>query len=326
MSDVILVVDADEIVYEVAAACEQRGIVATNTTNEAQSTFKTRTEMNKFLSGLEVPEGFYDVVDTQIAEPMQNACATLKAKIFNLREKYQTDKIELYFSGSNNFRLDLPLPERYKDSRKKNLRPLLLTDLKEYLIKYHGAKVVDGDEADQMVAQRMWDGYKSGQRVIGVSADKDARGNAGWLYNPRKDVEMFIDGFGELHKDESGKVTGYGRVWLYHQLCIGDWSTDHFCPRQIVKAVTGKSPSFGEVGSYNILSQTSNDKQALQAVHDLYLKWFGADKFSYVAWNGETFTGDYLDALQLIWHCAFMKRHPDDNIDVRQLLQRVGVI
>jgi hypothetical protein len=60
--------------------------------------------------------------------------------------------------------------------------------------------------------------------------------------------------------------------------------------------------------------------------HYLYLKWFGADKFSYVAWNGETFTGDYLDALQLIWHCAFMKRHPDDNIDVRQLLQRVGVI
>lgn len=324
-SDVILAIDADEAVYQVAAAVEQRGILVTNKSNEAQSTFKTRTEMNTFLSGLEVPEGFYDIVDTQIAEPIQNACATLKGKIFNLKSKFKTNNIELYFSGKDNFRLALPLPEQYKSNRSKQLRPLLLTDLKEYLIKYHRAIVVQGDEADQMVAQRMWDGYKTGKQIIGISADKDARGNAGWLFNPMKDEMMFIEGLGQLTK-EGTKVKGYGRLWLYHQLCIGDWQTDHFCPRQIVKAVTGELPKFGETASFKLLSECKTDKEALTVVHDLYLKWFGAEQFSYTAWNGETFTGDYLDAMQMVWDCAFMRRFEGDNVCVRPMLKKMGII
>lgn len=322
---VVLCIDADEVVYQVASACEQRGIIATNKTNEFQTPFKTRTDMKKFLSGLEVPEGFYDVVDTQIAEPIKNACATLKAKIFNLKEKFKTRTVELYFSGKDNFRLNLLLPEQYKSSRKDNLRPLLLTELKEYLIKYHGAVVVEGDEADQMVAQRMWEGYKSGQKIIGITQDKDALSNQGWLYNPQKDQLTFIDGFGELTKDGSD-VKGTGRIWLYHQLCVGDWSTDHFCPRQIVKAVTGAAPKFGDVASYKLLSECKTDKEALKVVHDLYLKWFTDQQFEYVAWNGETFRGDYLDALQMIWACAFMKRHKDDNVCVRSMLKKMGII
>lgn len=324
-SEVMLVVDADEIVYQVAAACEQRGILATNKSNEAQSTFKTRTEMKNFLSGLEVPEDFYEVIDTQIAEPLKNACATLKAKLINLKEKFKTTHIELYFSGKNNFRLALPLPEQYKSNRSDTLRPLLLSDLKEYLITYHNAKVIEGDEADQMVAQRMWDGYKSGKQIIGVTQDKDARSSQGWLYNPQKDELTFIDGFGELTKDGS-KVKGYGRIWLYFQICMGDWSTDHFCPRQIVKAVTGTLPKFGEVACYNLLSECKTDKDAWQVIHNQYVKWFSTEQFSYTAWDENTFTGNYLDVMQMIWNCAFMKRFEDDFVDVKSVLKKYGII
>ena len=325
-SDVVLAIDADEVIYQVAAACETRGIAATNKTNEFQANFGTRTDMKKFLAGLEVPEDFYDVIDTQIAEPIKNACATLKAKLFNLKSKFKTNNIELYFSGKDNFRLNLPLPEQYKSSRKDNLRPLLLSDLKDYLMKYHGAVVVQGDEADQMVAQRMYDGWKSGKRIIGITQDKDAMSSAGHLYNPSKDAEYFIDGLGELYKDDKGKVRGQGRIWLYFQLGMGDWSTDHFCPRQIVKAVTGTVPKFGDTACFNLLKDCKTDKEALKVIHDLYLKWFGSEQFSYTAWNGNTFTGDYLDALQMIWACAFMRRFDGDDVCVRAMMRKMGII
>jgi hypothetical protein len=325
-SDVILIVDADEVIYQVAAACESRGIAATNKTNEFTSNFKTRTDMKKFLNGLEVPEDFYEIADTQIAEPIKNACATIKAKLYNLKSRFKTSNMELYFSGKDNFRLDLPLPEQYKANRKDTLRPLLLSELKEYLIKYHGAIVVQGDEADQMVAQRMYDGYKSGKRIIGITQDKDALSSVGHLYNPVKNQEYFIEGFGELTKDDKGKVRGQGRLWLYFQICMGDWSTDHFYPRQIVKAISGTVPKFGEVAAYKLLSECKTDKEALKAIHDLYLKWFGSEQFSYKSWNGETFTGDYLDAMQLIWDCAFMKRFDGDDVCVRSMLEKLGII
>lgn len=325
MGDVILAVDADEICYEVACACEDRGILVTNTTNEATATFKTRTQLKEFLTGLEVPEEHYNVKDTQVAEPLKNALSTIKSKLINLKEKFETGSIELYFSGSNNFRLELPLPEQYKSNRKDTLRPLLLSDIKDYLIKYHKAIVVDGDEADQMIAQRMWDGYKSKTKVIAVSRDKDARGNMGWLYNPDKDELLFIDGFGKLELDAKNKVKGIGRIWLYYQWLMGDWGTDRFCPRQIVKAITGKSPAFGEKACYNLLSTVIDDKEAITLVHDKYVEWFGKEQFSYTDWKGENFTGNYLDAMQMILDCARMKRFESDNVNVKDILTKMGI-
>jgi hypothetical protein len=324
MSDTILVIDGDEIAYQVAAACEQRGILVTNTTNEAQSTFKHRTEMKNFLSGLEVPEDFYVVEDTQIAEPARNAFATIKSKLLNLKDKFETDKIELYLSGSNNFRLGIPLPTQYKSGRSDLIRPLLLTEIKEYLIKYHGAVVVEGDEADSMISQRMYDGYRSGQKIIASSIDKDARGSSGWLYNPDKDELLYIDGFGDIYLDEKGKLRGHGRKWLYAQILLGD-KTDGFCPRTIVNAVTGKTPRYGEKQCFNSLSVATDDKEALQIVHDTYLGWFGADEFTYTAWNGEEVKTDYIGAMQMIWDCAFMRRWDGDNPEVIKMLDKMGI-
>lgn len=324
-NEVILAVDADEICYEVACACEDKGILVTNTLNDAPATFKTRTELKKFLHGLEVPEDHFKIEDTQVAEPLKNALSTIKSKLLNLKEKFETEDMELYFSGSNNFRLDLPLPEQYKANRKDTVRPLLLTGIKEYLIKYHKAIVVDGDEADQMIAQRMWDGYKSKTKIIAVSRDKDARGNSGALYNPDKDELLFIDGFGKLELDEKGRVRGLGRVWLYYQWLMGDWGTDHFCPRQIVKAITGKSPTFGEKTCYTYLTKATTDKEAVQLVYDKYVEWFGKDEFSYTDWQGNTFTGNYLDAMQMILDCARMKRFAGDDVKVIDVLTKLEI-
>jgi hypothetical protein len=325
-SDKILVIDMDEVLYEIAAACEQRGITVTNKSNEASSTFKTRTEFKDLLKGLEVPDDFFDIQDTQIAEPIGNAIVSMKGKLNNFRKKFDTDKLEFYLSGKNNFRLDLPLPIQYKSARKSALRPLLLADLREYAIKYLKAVVIEGDEADQMIAQRMWDGHKSGKDIIAISEDKDARSNIGMLYNPAKDELLTISGFGELYLNDKRKAKGYGRVWLYYQILMGDWSTDTFCPRQVVKAITGKLPAFGDVACVKYLENCKTDQEAWQAINAKYVEWFGTEPFEYTAWNGEKFSGDYLDVMQMITDCARMKRWDGDDVQVRNVLKKMRII
>ena len=324
---VILCCDMDEIIFDAASVCEQKGILVTNTTNEAQSTFKNRTEMKKFLAGLEVPEGFYDVLDTQIAEPARNAFSNIKSRIHNLKQKFKTNSIELYVSGSGNFRNDLPLPIKYKSSRAESLRPLLLADCKEYIIKYHKAIVINGIEVDDFVAQRMYDGFKSGQKIIGISSDKDQAGQGyGWIYNPDKMTEpKNVSGLGELYIDDSNRVRGWGRKFLYYQFGMFGDPVDTYNPRDIYEQLHGKKPTFGEKAAYKLLVDCVTDKDCLIACRDLYIKWYGTEKFKYKCWKGEEHEVNYLDVMQLYLDCARMRRWENDLVSVRDMFTKLKV-
>jgi hypothetical protein len=325
-SDTIIVLDGDEIVFQCAAACETRGITVINKSNEAEATFKTRTDFKAFVTGLEIPEDFFQIEDTQIAEDPKNAFATVKAKINNYKRQFNTDKVELYLYGGGNFRSNLPLPIKYKSTRADTLKPLLLEPIREYLLKYQGAVLVEGTEVDDMVAQRMYDGVKSGQKIIGVSIDKDALGYVGWLYNPDKMTEpKYLEGFGELYIDDKGKVRGQGRIWTWHQCLIGD-SVDVYDPRDIATQLKGKAPRFGEKSSHKILSVCKNDREALAAIKKQYIEWYGEERFTYKCWEGKEHEVDWVDLFQMYFDCVRMRRWKDDLVDVRAMLKRLGVI
>lgn len=326
MSDVVLVLDGDEIAFQIAAACEQRGILVTNKTNESQHGFKTRTQLKEFLHGLEVPEDFYSIEDTQIAEDERNAFATVKAKLSNYREKFKTDNIEIYLSGTGNFRDDLLLPYKYKDNRKDSIRPLLLQKVRDYLINYQKAVVVNGMEADDQLSIRAYEGYKAGQKVIATTVDKDAMGYTGYIFNPDKMTEpQLIDGYGELYLNEKGDVKGYGRVWTYFQILNGD-PVDGYKPTDLVEVVKGKKPRFGEKAVYKLLADCDSDKAAWQVIHDQFLAWFGSEPFTYKAWNEQNVTIDYIEAIQMYFMCAKMLRWEGDFPQTRDVLKKLGVI
>lgn len=326
-NDIILCIDMDEVLFDCASACEQKGILVTNTTNEAQSTFKNRTEMKNFLTGLTVPEDFYNIIDTQVAEPARNAFANIKAKIHNLKTKFKTNNVELYVSGTGNFRNDLALPIKYKSGRKDSLRPLLLPECKEYIIKYHKAIVVDDIECDDKIAERMYDGFRSGKKIIGVSSDKDQAGQGyGWIYNPNKMIEAKdVNGLGDLYLDDKGKVRGWGRKFLYYQFgMVGD-PVDSYNPRDIYEQLHGKKPTFGEKAAYKLLVGCKNDVECLTACRDLYIKWYGTGRFKYKCWKGDEHEVDYLDVMQLYLDCARMRRWKDDLVNVRDMFARLKV-
>lgn len=316
--DIIAVIDGDEIAYQIAAACETRSIKATNSLNKESSSFKHRTELKKFLHGLEVPEGFYDIEDVQVADELSNALHSVKVVVDNIKVACKADQIEIYISGKDNFRDSIPLPTKYKSNRTDSLRPILLTEIRAYLVKKYNAVVVDGAEVDDVVCYRMWDGYKSKQKIIGVTADKDACGSSGWLYNRDKMTEPeFIDGFGELYIDAKNKVRGKGRKWGYTQWIVGD-SCDGYNPSEIAKV------KYGEKSAYKLLEPLKTDKECIQAVYDLYKSWYPSE-VKYADWQGNEVVTDVVGIMQMYMDCYRMRRWKDDTVSVKDILAKMEI-
>lgn len=340
-SGTILVIDGDELAFVHACAAEQKLLVYKNTKNEFEHGFKNKTEFGKFMAGIDIPEGLFTSEERRVAEPKQNAFSTVKKKLLWLQNKFKTENIEIYISGDNNFRDNLPLPKhndpeksgKYKGQRDPNAKPLLLDEVKEYLIKYWNAKVVNGYEADDRLAMRVYDGYKSGQKIIGLTQDKDRLGNMGWWYDHINDDDgkgepQYIDGLGEVWKDTTNKtpkITGYGRKWLYYQFgMIGD-SVDNYDPRDVYTQLHGKAPKFGATTACNILAECKTDRECIIACRDLYIKWYGTKPFTYTSWDDKQHTVTYLDLMQLYLDCARMLRWENDKVLITDIFSKLKV-
>lgn len=317
--EVIAVIDGDEIAFIVASACEKRTIKVSNALSETSSAFKTRTEFKSFLKGLEIPEELFTIEDVQVADDLPNALHTVKVILDNIKEACQADKVEIYLSGKDNFRDEIPLPSQYKSNRKDTIKPILLKDIRAYLVR-KGAKTVNGEEVDDVVAHRMYDGWKTKQKIIGVTADKDACGSAGWLYNRDKmEAPEFIDGkdVGQLHIDAKNKVRGTGRKWGYLQWLIGD-STDGYNPCEICKI------KYGEKSAFKLLEPLKTDKECIQAIYDQYKVWYPAE-VKYTAWNGVEVVTDAVGIMQMYMDCYRMRRWRDDKVFVKDILKKLEI-
>jgi len=339
--ETILVVDGDELAFVHAIAAEQKLLVYKNMTNEFEHGFKNKTEFAKFMSGIDIPEGLFTSEEKRVAEPKQNAFSTVKKKLLWLQNKFKTESVEIYISGDNNFRDTLPLPKnndleksgQYKGQRDPNSKPLLLDDVREYLVRYWNAQLVHGYETDDKLSMRVYDGYKSGQKIIGCTQDKDRLGNMGWWYDHINDSDgngepQFIDGLGEVYTDTTNKTEkswGNGRKWLYYQWLVGD-GVDNYDPRDIAKQLGLKLKSFGAKTAIKLLTPLQTDKECIQAVHDKYLEWYGAEQFSYIAYDETVHSVDYIDVMQLYFDCARMLRFEGDKVCVRTMLKKMGDI
>lgn len=142
-------------------------------------------------------------------------------------KKLKCSKYEFYLTGDGNFRHDIAKQAPYKGNRKQP-RPYHYKNVTEYLKFKYNATVVDGMEADDMLAIRQ---TELGDKSVIVSRDKDLRMVKGWHYGyamsnqPEKDLE-YIDEIGYLIKHKS-KLIGGGLKWFYAQCIMGDKTDKH---------------------------------------------------------------------------------------------------
>lgn len=328
----LVVIDGDIISYRCAAANEKRTVLATHNETLEQSSHKTMTDFKAWLSSEGGEVGDYTIVPVQTAGPIKNALHSLKQSILSIAEKAKCDSYHIVVSGEDNFRLDLPLPTRYKSNRENSTRPLQLKECTNYLIEQHEAEVSEGQEADDVLVGYAYQGYKNGEYVVQASLDKDAKHGPGWLFDwTTMDEPELITGYGELTciLKDSGKLSakgepvmtktikGKGRAFLWYQLVYGD-VVDGYKPCELAKA------KFGEVGAYELLKDATTDTEALTAIVRQYKKWYPSP-VTYYDWNRQKHTKDWLQIMQLYADCCFMKRWESDRLDIPKLLTKLGV-
>lgn len=323
MSELVCI-DGDILAYRASAANEKRFVSCVHKETADTLEFDTLTKFREWAGDT---KDEYEVTPGQKAGPLENAFHILNHMIQNITKACEVENYHIVVSGDDNFRLDLPLPTRYKDSRKESMRPLQLKDCKNYLINSHNAEVSVGVEADDVLVAYMVAGN------IQASIDKDANHGPGRLFNwDTMEKPEMIKGFGELILIEkptarttaAGKpvvtkdVKGKGRIWLYYQMVFGD-PVDAYKPCELAKA------KFGEIGAYDLLKNCKTDKEALEAVAKQYKIWY-PEPITYRAWDGSLQEKkSWVDIWQLYADCAFMRRWEGDRFDVREVLKKMGI-
>lgn len=163
---------------------------------------------------------------------------------------------ELYLTGKTNFRTEIATTAPYKGNRKGRDKPTHFHLLREYLVSAWDAHVVEGMEADDVLAIRA---TEMGDDSVIVTLDKDLDQVEGWHYNFVKKNKYFIK------KDE-------GLLNFYMQFLIGD-AVDNIIgakgigPKKAYKLLVDKS----EKEMWDVVVEHLGEERAIENGHLLYM-------------------------------------------------------
>jgi hypothetical protein len=170
------------------------------------------------------------------------AVSRLEATMIELCMEVECDEYEGYLTGTGNFRYELAKTAPYKGNRISE-KPIHLQALRNHLVESWGFVIVDGIEADDIVATR---GTELKDECIIVGIDKDLLQIPGWHYNYRKHTKQYVDEF-----------TGWYNFYL--QILTGDVADN-------IKGLKGIGPAKGA----KILKDCTNVEELYEAVLKAY--------------------------------------------------------
>lgn len=318
----IVVVDADAIVYRIAAACEKRSVVAT--VNGKEMTFKTKTKLKEYCNKVGFDfEGllFEDLVKV---EPVENAYETLRKTVAKIYRELEATHVLFFLGGSYNFRTDLRLPSLYKGNRKTTRRPDHLQACREYLNEHYHTYVVNGIEADDCV-QGITEYIINRKKAYACAyqLDKDFHTsmtkNRYWHIDKKEIIEL-SGGVGKLYKS-GNNVRGEGLHWVLFQLMLGDPS-DGYSPKALYKS--GYKGRYGEISYLGDFASYTDARELLIAWVDKW-KLLLPEDIQYEDFLGEPQNHNWLSIAELYFQCLYMRMSPVDNMTFEKLLQNYGL-
>lgn len=318
----IAIYDADILSYRASAAIEQRTVEVLHKKSSRTKVFKHRTEFKEYLiaKDLEYIEDDYVITDKQEAEDVSHALQIMKSQIQRINEELNADEHLLFISGKTNFRDSLPLPTKYKSNRSELLRPIHLTESKNYLINVQKAQVVELAEPDDRIIQVGYEYLVKGYKVILVSQDKDAFAYSGLhLYDYTKDNPkvVLIPEIGYLQPDSKGKIRGMGFLWFCLQFLVGD-ATDGFKPTELCKV------KFGEKSAYKLLKDCQTEREALEVCLQKYKEWY-PDTVVFTDWTGKEQQMSYVQIMDMYFKCCRMLSTFKDDLDVIKFFDKYDI-
>ena len=282
-TDKVVVFDLDVLAYRCSAACESSYLFTNEHGDEFQ--VKSKKAFKEYCLENNLEYESFTSQPKQVADPISYCLKTVNDSIKKVMEFVGANKCEFYLGGSNNFRLKVPTPIEYKSSRTPVSKPLLLNDVREYLIKHKGAKKVTTQETDDVVAHRMRTLYKQGVRATLYSCDKDALGNVDHklqMYDPiKEDIIVSEGGVGNI-EIVKGKLKGKGLKFLIYQLCQGD-PVDSYTPKPFF------NKKYGDSGYYKDFNDCKTEVEVLEKFVEVARRLV-PNNVSYTS-----FTGDFIE-------------------------------
>lgn len=318
----VTIVDADSIAYRCAAASEKRSIIVKHNPTGISKEFSTRTEFKDLLKSKNKFDkiGEYSIEDVQTPEPIENALHSVKANIERIKERTEADQMIIIVGGTSNYRESLALPTLYKSQRIGMQRPVHLKEAKQYLINVHKAEEVNGIEADDEVMLRAYEFRDMGFDVTIASIDKDNLQVEDFkVYNYADDELFEVQGHSikQITKGKGKKVVGSGVGFLAYQMLVGD-PTDGYNPCELAGI------KYGDISALKDLNGCDEPKDFLEVVVKKYKQWY-PEPVTYTAWDGEQYTKDYKEILQMYFVCAKMLRSAADENNAEEFFNSYGV-
>ena len=314
----LVVVDTDTPLFSAAAVSEQRAILVTHEPTGIQKRFKTRTEFKELMKSKNKPiTEAYSIQDLQEPESVENALHLVKSSMQKIIDIHPSSKVVFVAGDSNNFRLDLPLPTRYKSQRADMLRPVHLKACHKYARQRFGAISADGYEADDLTAILAYDAIEVGNTALLLSVDKDAAQFTGLTLSDH--AGSYYKYVSEMHDVSlvKGKFKSYGIPWIAYQWCCGDVS-DGWKPTEL------SGCRYGDASAYKDFKDLKTPQEVLLKVIELY-KQFYPEKFEYTDWKGQQHDADWKSVLALYFQCCKMKESYDDDLCAGKFLAKYGV-
>ena len=326
---VTAVFDFDIFAYRAASAGEKRTIKAYHPITGDEFSTNTRTELYghwiKKEGGLlaefnkknntDYKADELVITDIQTPEPVQNVLHTTKMMVESVLYYLKTNKFNGYLGKGDSWRVERSTLLKYKGNRDDTLRPLLLGDVRDYIVKKYGAVVVEGLESDDWVTI---DAYRNKSKVV-VTSDKDARGTDCLVYNPfSQDDVVDCSGFGSLYLNNKGEVKGTGRLWLLMQTASLDVADNY-------RANCFSETAWGEKSAYKTLKDCKNDKEAFRALKEIYQILYPTPKVVQ-GWRGDDIEIDWKYVLNENFDLARMCRWEGDVVVGTEVMRSLNVL
>lgn len=267
-------------------------------------------------------------------------------KVKQVKQQYGIKHVNLCLGEGHNFRNDLALVRPYKGNRNTVSRPIILKDIREWVLKELKSELAkEGFETDDLVEHYGWAGYlhylKHGKfNHLVIASDKDAKNNPKLLVDPDTytgennplqgkfkfpQAMLVLDSnkdCGDIEivpKTNTADFKFYGFKGLLWQAFLSSDGADNYNCLGHLKTV-----SFGDESAYKLLKPCKTAKEALQATIDKFAELlpYGVQ---YTTHNGEELDVDTMTYMNTYFKVAYMTRSYNDSMDFYKLCDSFGV-
>lgn len=238
-----VVCDGDSIAYKAAFSTQYQ----TYQVEGEDITFRYLRDCEAYLALNFDKEDYPNYTKVQVLEPINHTLHIVNKIIEGVVEATKATDLIIYLSGDENYRKKVPYPVTYKGNRGE--KPVMLPDIRKYLVERYKAIITDGCEADDAIG--IYATENPG--CIVASVDKDLRQIPGRHYHlDKKD-------FTDVSEVEGLRV-------LYRQMLTGD-RTDNILGVDRIGVKTAEK----------LIDKLHQERDMYRVVVEKYKECFGKD-------------------------------------------------